>query len=1124
MKRTVFTLCTANELPSAGVLFQSLKKHEPDSDRVLILVERNWPTERREALEQALACKVLQPATMDIPEFTRLAFQYDACELKAAIKPHAVRALFRQGHESVLFLDPQSKIFGSLQAAWDALPPAGMLLMPFATEPLPFGDGILSSDTIARRGQFNFGCVGFSGGPRVKSFLEWWTQALDRHASYHPQAYFYGDQFHGQMACSFLDDAHVWRHTGFHGGSWNAATLKLERTTGDWTTRDGALSLFQFHSGDAAEQRVAPSANVDASMAIAPALAELFADYASDYSDCSTALAEFTGEYSYAHYEDGKAIDGMERLVFLSLHAAEQRQYANPFSPDTRKRLGTYTQVDDAAWSPSGLLWQLWQSRKQREELETQHRIATDVADANLQAEVERYRLLDDQYRERENDVKILRQDIRSLQADVKSVQKAYEDSRQYIDMLQGSTSYKLGRLLTSPLRFARESIVPAGRRGIAVLRHFREYGRVNGWGAALRAAVSIMGREGLKGVARRGHIPAASTADSTTRASRRKPTTLLPHTESVDIIVCVHNALDDVRNCLAAVLRNTAPPYQLILVDDGSKPETRDFVKEFADSQGVPLIRNEEAKGYTLAANQGLRTTSGDFVILLNSDTIVTPGWLERMLRCFRENPKVGAAGPLSNTASWQSVPRIFDDSGDWNDNPLPEGVSIDDMAAQVAMLSACQYPRVGFLNGFCYMIRRETMDEVGIFDEETFGRGFGEEDDFSLRARAAGWELAVVDDTYVFHAQSRSYSSERRLKLTKLAGEALSKKHGDPLILEGVHLTRQNPVLAAARARLMHCWALQDVRRTAMEQYEGKRVLLAMAGSDLHPANPSFALARTLTEMGVDARIALLKSDAISLDRLAPQLDVPVEFLENWPMLSQVLQYSDGVFLDAGAAAIVPRAMPELADHAAPIINLSTVSLPPHYDARLYTPINRKGSAPLNLLIMVDGTDASYVQLAIDAIKALRGSNSDDTAPRVIAGNAPAALINSCDQLGVPWADLEKISAEMLADAFDAAQLFLNLDSGPAARSASVQAMACGVAVVAPREANAGQAIIDNETGLLIDTVDSAVGIESLRRLIKDAALRQRLQESSLAVAPKYAPEHAAAQALSVLFASAP
>src|SRR5690606_40687985 len=101
-------------------------------------------------------------------------------------------------------------------------------------------------------------------------------------------------------------------------------------------------------------------------------------------------------------------------------------------------------------------------------------------------------------------------------------------------------------------------------------------------------------------GLVQCGRTQERFTAESSTQTIRRKPTKLLPHSESVDIIVCVHNALDDVRNCLASVLRNTAPPYQLILVDGGSKPETQNFLEEFAESQGVPLIRNEDAKGYT--------------------------------------------------------------------------------------------------------------------------------------------------------------------------------------------------------------------------------------------------------------------------------------------------------------------------------------------------------------------------------------------------------------------------------------------------------------------------------------------------------------------------------------------
>src|SRR5690606_1709398 len=289
--------------------------------------------------------------------------------------------------------------------------------------------------------------------------------------------------------------------------------------------------------------------------------------------------------------------------------------------------------------------------------------------------------------------------------------------------------------------------------------------------------------REGLSGVWRRVRPVAGATVIPATHNVRpRAPLPLLAHTETVDIIVCIHNALDDVRNCLQSVLRHTAPPYRLILVDDGSQPETRDYVREFAQSQGLLLIRNEEAKGYTLAANQGLRASTGDFVVLLNSDTIVTPRWVDRMLRCFRSDPKIGVAGPLSNTASWQSVPEVFNADGDWADNPLPEGISIDDRAAQVAELSACQYPRVGFLNGFCYMIRRSTSDELGGIDEEAFGRRYREVIDFSLRCAKAGSVLAVVDNAYFFHEQSRSYSSDRRLKLARFADEALSRKHGDP------------------------------------------------------------------------------------------------------------------------------------------------------------------------------------------------------------------------------------------------------------------------------------------------------------------------------------------------------
>ena len=127
---------------------------------------------------------------------------------------------------------------------------------------------------------------------------------------------------------------------------------------------------------------------------------------------------------------------------------------------------------------------------------------------------------------------------------------------------------------------------------------------------------------------------------------------------------------------------------------------------------------------------------------------------------RLRESDPRIGLVGPLSNTASWQSIPDVRLPDGEWAENPLGEGTTPEDMARSVARYSGRLYPRLPFLNGFCLLIRRQVIDELGRFDEVTFGRGYGEENDYCLRAAKAGWQLAVADDVYVYHRQSRSYS----------------------------------------------------------------------------------------------------------------------------------------------------------------------------------------------------------------------------------------------------------------------------------------------------------------------------------------------------------------------------
>lgn len=274
----------------------------------------------------------------------------------------------------------------------------------------------------------------------------------------------------------------------------------------------------------------------------------------------------------------------------------------------------------------------------------------------------------------------------------------------------------------------------------------------------------------------------------------------------SVDIVVCIHNALDDVTNCLDALDRTrfTGPQPGVILVDDGSDRPTASALRDWAGPRDhVRLERRDSPGGYTVAANTGVAASRADLVVLLNSDTIVPARWLDKIARVFDHSPDIGIVGPLSNAASWQSVPELAAPTGGWAINDLPEGATVDDMDAlvELAARSVPVIPRVPFVNGFCYAIRRAVIDRIGTFDETGFPRGFGEEDDFTLRAVDAGFGVALALDTYVFHAKSKSYGSATRSTLTAAGQEKLRLKHGAGRLERGSLTMRRNPYLERMR-----------------------------------------------------------------------------------------------------------------------------------------------------------------------------------------------------------------------------------------------------------------------------------------------------------------------------------
>ncbi len=272
--------------------------------------------------------------------------------------------------------------------------------------------------------------------------------------------------------------------------------------------------------------------------------------------------------------------------------------------------------------------------------------------------------------------------------------------------------------------------------------------------------------------------------------------------TPSADVVVCVHNALEHTRRCLDSLVSHTRLPFKLILVNDGSDAPTTKFLKKFAARRGnVTYIQNDVAKGYAGAANQGLQASKAAFVVLLNSDTIVTPDWLKHLLGAALARPDGGIFGPLSNAAGWQSIPEATGEDGSFVVNALPPDVSLDVYAQAIGAKLEPLYPRAWIVNGFCYMLSRKVIETVGILDEVTFPQGYGEEDDYSLRAMRAGFKAYIADNCYVYHAKSKSFTAARRSELKGPAQQALYGKHSKAVVSLAISETRQNEELIKAR-----------------------------------------------------------------------------------------------------------------------------------------------------------------------------------------------------------------------------------------------------------------------------------------------------------------------------------
>jgi O-antigen biosynthesis protein len=254
-----------------------------------------------------------------------------------------------------------------------------------------------------------------------------------------------------------------------------------------------------------------------------------------------------------------------------------------------------------------------------------------------------------------------------------------------------------------------------------------------------------------------------------------------------INVIVPVYRGVDETARCLKSVVAaGLLEDVFLTIINDASpEPEMLALLDRYAEQRGVTLLHNSANLGFVATANRGMLHRPAGDVVLLNSDTQVPTGWLERLRKCAYAASDIGTVTPFSNNATICSYPRFC------SDNEMPAGYSVNTLDELFSRANARQIVDIPSAVGFCMYIRRDCLNEVGLFNEERFGKGYGEENDFSLRAASKGWRNVLCADVFVFHAGAVSFSNERDERARHALGLVI-KDHPRYQLLVQTHIAK--------------------------------------------------------------------------------------------------------------------------------------------------------------------------------------------------------------------------------------------------------------------------------------------------------------------------------------------
>lgn len=254
---------------------------------------------------------------------------------------------------------------------------------------------------------------------------------------------------------------------------------------------------------------------------------------------------------------------------------------------------------------------------------------------------------------------------------------------------------------------------------------------------------------------------------------------------EGVSIIIPTYNQREYVLQCVSSIEKHTPAPFEIIVVDNASKDGTAEAMLRKGGMVRVASL--DKNRGFAGGVNHGLMMARGRHIIVLNNDTLVTPGWLDNMMTCLASDPKIGVVGPVTNYIGGDQQIQV----------PYREVEEMWPFAATHNRPDADKHRITDRLVGFCWLFSRELLERVGYLDEG-YAVGNFEDDDWIIRVKLAGYQLAVAGDAFIHHFGSVSMKAlgEQDFAVVNKDNEQFySQKWGDPhaLVAETSRLARQ-------------------------------------------------------------------------------------------------------------------------------------------------------------------------------------------------------------------------------------------------------------------------------------------------------------------------------------------